>query len=89
MRFLGLKSSDNVPDSKTVWNFRETLVKEEVIDTLFYRFHEALDDQYIFFKKWQLVDAIIVEVPLQRNSRDNNALIKREKFTEDWQSKQN
>lgn len=88
-RFLGLKSSDKVPDSKTVWNFRETLVKEEVIDILFYRFHQALDDQCIFAKKGQIVDASIVEVPRQRNSREENALIKQGKTPEDWQSKPN
>ena len=35
-RFLGLKSSDRVPDSKTIWKFRETLIQEEVIEALFY-----------------------------------------------------
>lgn len=25
-RFFGLKSSDDVPDSKTIWKFRETLM---------------------------------------------------------------
>ena len=27
-RFLVLKSSDKVPDAKTIWNFRETLNQE-------------------------------------------------------------
>ena len=30
-RFLGLKSSDRVPDSKTIWNFHETFILEDVI----------------------------------------------------------
>jgi hypothetical protein len=47
-RFLGLKISDRVPDSKTIWKFRETLIHEEVIEALFYRFNQALDDQCIF-----------------------------------------
>nr|WP_246046639.1 transposase [Chlorobaculum thiosulfatiphilum] len=34
-RFLGLKSSDKVPDSKTIWKFRETLIQEELIEVLF------------------------------------------------------
>ncbi|HHE33224.1 MAG TPA: transposase, partial [Chlorobaculum parvum] len=42
-RFLGLKSSDKVPDSKTIWKFRETLIQEEVIEALFFRFNQALD----------------------------------------------
>jgi IS5 family transposase len=47
-RFLGLKSSDKVPESKTIWNFRETLIKEQVIEVMFFRFNQALDDQSIF-----------------------------------------
>lgn len=50
-RFLGLKCSDKVPDSITIWKFRETLIQEEVIEALFFRFNQALDDQCIFAKK--------------------------------------
>jgi transposase, IS5 family len=50
MRFLGLKSSDKVPDSKTIWKFRETLIQEELIEALFFRFNQALDEQSIFAK---------------------------------------
>lgn len=77
MRFLGLKVSDKVPDSKTIWKFCETLIQEEVIEALFYRFNQALDDQSIFAKTAQIVDASFVEVPKQRNSRDENNQIKK------------
>ena len=67
-RFLGLKSSDRVPDSKTIWQFRETLIQEGIIEALFYRFNQALDDQSIFAKTGQIVDASFVEVPRQRKT---------------------
>ena len=38
MRFLGLTLSDPVPDAKTIWLFRERLVKASAIDGLFNRF---------------------------------------------------
>lgn len=38
-RVLGLKSSDRVPDAKTIWKFRETLIEEDVIGALFGRFN--------------------------------------------------
>ena len=76
MRFLGPKVSDKVPDAKTIWNFRETLIQEEVIEALFYRFNQALDDQSIFAKTGQIVDASFVEAPKQRNTRDENKQIK-------------
>ena len=89
MRFLGLKSSDKVPDSKTIWKFRETLIQEELIEALFFRFNQALDDHCIFAKNGQLVDATIVEVPRQRNSREENAQIKLGETPEAWKEKPN
>jgi len=88
-RFLGLKASDKVPDSKTIWKFRETLIQEELIEALFFRFNQALDEQCIFARNGQLVDASIVEVPRQRNSRDQNAQIKQGQTPEAWKQKPN
>jgi len=86
-RFLGLKISDRVPDSKTIWKFRETLIFEEVIERLFYRFNQALDDQSIFANKGQIVDASFVEVPRQRNTREENKEIKAGITPEAWKDK--
>jgi IS5 family transposase len=88
-RFLGLKSSDRVPDSKTIWKFRETLIQEGVIEALFYRFNQALDDQSIFAKTGQIVDASFVEVPRQRNTREENRQIKQGEIPEAWKQKPN
>ena len=88
-RFLGLKTSDRVPDSKTIWKFRETLIQEGVIEALFHRFNQALDDQSIFAKTGQIVDASFVEVPRQRNTRDENDQIKKGQTPESWKAKPN
>ena len=37
-RFLGLSMSDKVPDAKTIWLFRDTLVKDGTINLLFNEF---------------------------------------------------
>jgi IS5 family transposase len=84
-RFLGLKSSDRVPDSKTIGKFRETLIQEEVIAPLFYRFNQALDDQGIFAHTGQIVDASFVDAPRQRNTREENKEIKAGKTPDAWQ----
>jgi len=89
MRFLGLKISDKVPDAKTIWKFRETLIQEDVIEALFCRFNQALDDQSIFAKTGQIVDASFVEVPKQRNTRDENKQIKQGETPEAWKTKPN
>lgn len=42
MRFLGLQLEDRVPDSKTVWTFREALKNLDLVDVLFARFHAGI-----------------------------------------------
>jgi IS5 family transposase len=88
-RFLGINASDRVPDSKTIWQFRETLIREELIEALFYRFNETLDQELVFAKTGQIVDASFVEVPRQRNDRDENDQIKKGKTPEAWKAQPN
>jgi transposase len=69
MRFLGLQLEDRVPDSKTVWTFRERLKGLDLVDVLFARFHEQLAEQGYAARAGQMIDATFVEVPKQRNTR--------------------
>jgi len=87
MRFLGLTLSDRVPDAKTIWNFREQLRLKGVIEKLFDRFKEELQKQGLIANEGKLLDATFVEVPIQRNSRDENKEIKAGKVPEKWQEK--
>ncbi len=84
MRFLGLQLEDRVPDSKTVWTFREALKNLDLVDVLFVRFHAQLAAQGYAAKAGQMVDATFVEVPRQRNTREENALIKEGQVPEAW-----
>ena len=76
MRFLGLQLEDRVPDSKTVWTFREKLKNLNLVEVLFARFYEQLAAQGYVARTGQMIDATFVEVPKQRNSREENAQIK-------------
>jgi IS5 family transposase len=84
MRFLGLKISDKVPDSKTIWHYRETLIGKGVIEKLFERFNTTLDEQGVFANEGRMVDASFVEAPRQRNTRDENKQIKEGQTPEPW-----
>jgi len=75
-RFLGLKKSDKVPDSKTFWHFREQLIEKDLIMSLFTTFNETLDAAGVFANEGKMVDASFVEAPRQRNSREENKHIK-------------
>ncbi len=75
-RFLGLKKSDKVPDSKTFWVFREQLIEKDAIMALFKTFNEILDSAGVFANEGKMVDASFVEAPRQRNTREENKHIK-------------
>lgn len=86
MRFLDLELSDKVPDSKTIWLFREILTKANVVEKLFDKFHDELERQGYIANEGKIIDASFVEVPRQRNSREENNKIKEGNIPEDWQS---
>ena len=75
-RFLELKKSDKVPDSKTFWLFREQLIERNIIMGLFKTFNETLDAAGVFANEGKMVDASFVKVPRQRNTREENKHIK-------------
>lgn len=85
MRFLGLALCNEVPDDKTIWYFREQLVKAEIIDTLFYRFIKVLEKNNIITREGSIVDATFVDVPRQRNSKAENDSIKDGILPEEWE----
>jgi IS5 family transposase len=83
-RFLGLHAGSKVPDATTLWRFREDLALAGVVERLFQRFDELLREAGLTAQKGQIIDATIVRVPVQRNSRDENKRIKDGDVPEDW-----
>jgi IS5 family transposase len=84
MRFLGLQMESRVPDAKTVWLFRERLKELKLVEVLFAQFHEQLARRGYVARAGQMIDATFVEVPRQRNSREENAGIKAGTPPEAW-----
>jgi IS5 family transposase len=84
MRFLGLGINDPAPDAKTIWLFRDSLTKMGVIEKLFKKLDDQLDQDGIIVHKGKLVDASIVEVPIQRNNREENEQLKEGNIPQDW-----
>lgn len=91
-RFVGLSPHDPVPDSRTIWLFRDTLTKARMAEgddrdgvrLLFDLFHEQLASRGLLCREGRTVDAMIVEVPRQRNTPGDNKTIKRGGVPADW-----
>ena len=86
-RFVGLGIEDGIPDGTTLWLFREKLAKAGLIDKLFERFGRHLEAKGYVARGGQTVDATIVAVPRQRNSRDENELVKAGTTPENWKKR--
>ena len=84
MRFLGLHVGDPVPDAKTIWLFREQLKTAGIFEKLFKRFEAFLADRGYAAKRGQIIDASIVSAPKQRNSREENSMIKEGNTPQEW-----
>ena len=84
MRFLGLQLEDRVPDAKTVWLFRERLKELKLVEVLFARFDEQLAALGYVARAGQMIDATFIEVPRQRNGREENAKIKAGETPAEW-----
>src|SRR6266542_476453 len=86
-RFLGLAIEDSIPDSTTLWLFREKLAKAGLIEKLFDCFDQHLAAKGYMARGGQIIDASIVPVPTQRNSRDENAELQAGRTPAAWKQK--
>ncbi len=89
MRFLGIGLSNKVPDQKTIWLFRENLMKPNMIEQLFKQFDEQMSSEGFLLREGSIIDATIVGVPKQRNKRDENDRIKKGETPQKWKKKLN
>ncbi|MEO7311789.1 MAG: IS5 family transposase [Chitinophagaceae bacterium] len=84
MQFLNLQLGQRIPDAKTIWNFKNELSREDMINKLFAKLHKQLLTDGIVVSKGSIVDASFVNVPRQRNSREENEQIKQGDQPKDW-----
>ena len=85
-QFLGIHTVSEIPDEKTVWACRDRLSKAGTFDSLFDKFRSHLDSLGLSFNEGKIIDATFVEAPRQRNTKEENKLIKEGKADELWQA---
>lgn len=88
-KFLGIDSYVQVPDAKTIWHYREQLKKHEIIHEIFSLFTEKLQNASLMLKDGAIIDASIVQVPRQRNTREENKQVREGKIPEEWKDNPN
>lgn len=86
-RFLGIGMEGRVPDAKTVWVYGDMLARSGKMEELFHQFNTYLERQGYKAQGGQILDASIVQVPRNRNTREENAAIKKGEVPEKWEEK--
>jgi len=87
-RFLGMELGEKAPDEKTIWLFKEQLSKDGMRE-LFDIFNAKLQELGLVKREGSIIDASFVDVPKQRNTREENAQIKKGEIPEEWQTPEN
>jgi transposase, IS5 family len=85
-KFLGLETVDKLPDAKTIWVFKERIKEEKLHDVLF---NYWLNKQGKILKEGSIIDGRIVDVPIQRNTKEENEQIKNDETPEEWKNNSN
>lgn len=88
-RFLGIESTKGIPDEKTIWLYREQIKEHGLIDQLFNEFLQRLRDKSMIINKGKIVDASLVHVPKQRNTKEENSKLDAGKTPETWKENPN
>lgn len=73
--FTGIGYADNVPDARTIWKFRERLGAKGTKE-LFELFFTEMKKRGLKCSQGKLVDATFQEAPKQRNTPEENQIIK-------------
>ena len=87
MRFLSLGLSYRVPDTKTVWLFRERLTQAGVIDILFNRFDATVRNAGYLPMSGQILDATLFAAPRQRNTNAEKVDLRVDRIPLAWKDK--
>lgn len=85
-QFLGLEGGGKVPDKNSIWDFKERL-GEDGARGLFECFDQYLGEVGLMARGGKIIDASFVDVPRQRNTREENREIKAGGEPEGWGEK--
>ena len=84
MRLIGLALHEPVPDAKTIWLYREQLVRAGALKRLFARFDRVLREKGYLAMGGQIVDATIIEARRPRLTGAEKETIKGGGVPAEW-----
>lgn len=74
-RFVGLRSSSQIPDRKTIWTFKERLNQAGASESIFKAVNRQLAKPGHIARGGQMIDASIVQAPKQALSKEEKGVV--------------
>ncbi|NMM28358.1 MAG: IS5 family transposase [Glaciimonas sp.] len=84
--FLGLTDSSTIPDAKTIWLFRDRLAQAGLGAQLFGQVQQQLPAHGYLARCGQIIDASLVQAPVQRNKREEAEIVKQSIMPITWKA---
>ncbi len=84
MRFADLSLHDSVPDTKTIWLFREQLTRSGASAELFEQLDQLLHARDYLAMSGQIIDATVIEVRKPRLSCEEKVVLRRSGTSSGW-----
>lgn len=82
--FLDLEPQHVVPDSTTLYLFAGHLSRSGTMPQLFSQFHDRLSKVGLIVNEGKIIDASIVNAPVQHNKKQENEQIREGDVPQDW-----
>lgn len=86
-KFLGIQEYERVPDSKTIWAFKERLREEKLDKVLFHKLEYWFKKQQVQVKGGYIIDATIIESPIQHITNEEKESLKQGEIPKEWKEK--
>lgn len=83
-RFVGLRSSSQIPDRTTIWTFKERLIAAGASETIFDAVNRQLAKHGFIARGGQMIDASFVQVPKQSMNKEEKAIVAQDAMPADW-----
>lgn len=83
-RFVGLRSSSQIPDRTTIWIFKERLIQAGGSESIFEAVNRQLSKHGYIARGGQMIDASIVQAPKQSLNKEEKALVSEGAMPLEW-----
>ena len=83
-RFVGIRTSSQIPDRTTIWTFKERLINAGASETVFEAVNRQLSRHGYIARGGQMIDASIVQTPKRSIKKEDKEIVADPSMPSDW-----